>query len=232
MRVVGLEGLAARSGPPVAVVGDLHRARLADRQRQIDERVARALRQVERRRMVGLAGQRERRAVLEHAGGRCQREAAGGRAGRGRARNRSAPQGCGRKRRQSGRAPASRASGPAAGSAAPAGTCPPARPRGLSSSCQAPSAALVPLMEIARPRQPTLGDGRDHTPLLRDRCRGTAPRCRSNAPRASAQRDLPGLARTDHHLLEPVLSVPSVCASRCISENTSAASNRPLALSG
>ena len=76
VRVVGLErpcGVAALGG----AVGDLDRARLADRQRQVDQHVARAVRQFERRRMVGLAGQRERRAVLEHAGGGCEREAAG-----------------------------------------------------------------------------------------------------------------------------------------------------------
>ncbi len=50
------------------VVGDFHPAGLADRQRQIHQRVARAVRDIERRRMVGLAGQHERRAVLEHAG--------------------------------------------------------------------------------------------------------------------------------------------------------------------
>ena len=76
MRVVRLErprGVAALGG----AVGDLDRARLADRQREIDQHVARALRQLERRRMVGLAGQRERRAVLEHAGGGGERETAG-----------------------------------------------------------------------------------------------------------------------------------------------------------
>ena len=53
---------------PVAYPGrrDLHRARLAHRQGEIHDRVARRLRQVQRRRLVGLVWQRERRAVLEH----------------------------------------------------------------------------------------------------------------------------------------------------------------------
>ena len=77
MRVVGLE-IAQRVAPLGAVaVGDLHSPQLAHRRRQIDERIVRAFGQVERRRMIGVAGDREGRAVLEDSGGGGEREPAG-----------------------------------------------------------------------------------------------------------------------------------------------------------
>ena len=60
-------GAVTAFGP---VVGDFDAAGLTDRQREIDQRVARAVGHVDRRGMVGFAGQHEGRAVLEHAGGR------------------------------------------------------------------------------------------------------------------------------------------------------------------
>jgi hypothetical protein len=77
MRVEGLE--AAHAVPGIRHVrafgeGDLRAARLAHRECQVDDAVARALRQVERRRLVGMAGHGEGGAVLHDAGGGRNRE--------------------------------------------------------------------------------------------------------------------------------------------------------------
>ena len=77
MGVVGLE-IAQRVAAVDAVAGgDLDRAGLTHRRRQIDHRVARTLLQVERGRVIGLAGDGEGGPVLEHTGRRGQREPAG-----------------------------------------------------------------------------------------------------------------------------------------------------------
>ena len=132
MRVVGLErtrGVAALGG----VVGDFDRAGLADRQRQIHQHVARAVRHVRaaaddrsRRAARTACRPRTRRRRTPARSGRC-------RAGRDPARIRPAPRDAAAAPAR-GRAPAAPSSDPAAGSAACAGTCLPARPRGSSSS--------------------------------------------------------------------------------------------------
>ena len=79
MGVVGLEGAqgVARGGTLRAFGrGHFRAARLAHRQGQVDDLVARALDQVERPGLVGGAGDGEGRAVLEHAGDARQRELA------------------------------------------------------------------------------------------------------------------------------------------------------------
>ena len=76
VRVVSFE-LAQRVAAFAAVHGDLDSSGLADRGGEIDDGIARALGQIERRRMIGFARDRERRAVLEDADRRAQRKPAG-----------------------------------------------------------------------------------------------------------------------------------------------------------
>ena len=58
-------------------VGNLYRAGLTDGQCEINQHVARVVRDIQRRGMIGLSRQNEGRAVFEYPGGGCQREAAG-----------------------------------------------------------------------------------------------------------------------------------------------------------
>ena len=184
MGVVGLEAALLVAAFGGAVGRDLDRSGLSHRQHEIDDGVARRLRQVERNRLVGLAGQGERRAVLEHAAAACQGELAGAEQVAVDRRLGQAPamrtQG-----RRCGRAPALRASGPAAGSAAPAGTFLPARRRGWTRSCGLQHGSVAANGErklaSARSRRSGLWLAIEH-----GRFRETARRRRGSARRAWA----------------------------------------------
>ena len=207
MGVEGFETLQPVAGAATVRAfgeGDLRAARLADRRRQVHHRVAGALRQVERQRLVGLAGNGEGGAVLQHASGIGEGEFFRRPAGRGRATAPSRPMDVGAAVRC---VPAADApgSGPAAGSAGRGGTSPPARPPCRTSSSIPPTAqpavasARHPCATLLRRlvRKPCRRHCRNHPRT--GRATGRAAPCRrptaASPARRGSRRPCPALTR-------------------------------------